>query len=110
MRRLELKIQYETHLLLDIFESRLKSFKSFIHEHKPILLADKFESNNNFIKILLQIFTLLRKIEAGKSQYREETQDLPVVIRKLITRLGKMKIVAEREWLEAKLIRLLPRR
>ena len=102
-RRLEIMLYYEIKIDFDVFGARLDAFKSFIHELKKNLPKDKFSPNNNFIKLLFQVFTILKKNVKRNYSVQEIHKDK---IHGLMTKLEKEEQMAEKEWLQKTLQRL----
>ncbi|MEO1259685.1 MAG: hypothetical protein AAFZ15_12850 [Bacteroidota bacterium] len=102
-RRLETKLYYETQLELDVFEFRLKALKSFVYEQKKLLPTDKFDSNNNFSKVMFQVFTILREDEERQFLKLSHKKSRTKRIHDLIEKVTQLKTIAEREWLLEKL-------
>ncbi len=102
-RRLGIKLDYETKLSLDVFEYRLKALKSFVFEQKKILPKDKFDSNNNFVKLLMQVFTILQEDYSRSFMSLEPKAARGKRIGELTQKVRTEKTIAEREWLLEKL-------
>lgn len=98
VRRLGIKLDYETKLPLDVFEFRLKALKSFVYEQKKLLPPDKFDSNNNFVKLMMQLFTFLKE-DSELFFQKNEQKDRRSHLQKLIEKVENEKTIAEREWL-----------
>ena len=107
VRRLEIKLNIETQLSLDVFEFRLKALKSFVYEYKKLLSQNIFESNNNFVKLLMQLFTILKDEDNLYSSKNKAKNSRPTRIESLIDKVKNEKAIAEREWLLEKLQTLL---
>ncbi|MCB0643632.1 MAG: hypothetical protein KDC44_18420, partial [Phaeodactylibacter sp.] len=91
-RRLEIKILYE--LQSPILESKIEAFKVYIFRLSQTKLPDKpKEGNNNFLDLLRQVI-------------HPKTYHNPERAQKLLDKLAEKKVVAERDWLEAKLAAL----
>lgn len=91
-RRMEIKLYYETNSPL--LDARLAAFKIFVHEQKSILPPDKIAPNNHFADLMRQIIA-------------PKTLGNPTRVKKLMDKLVEQKAVAEREWLQQKLVELL---
>ncbi len=92
LRKLELKIYYETDSVL--LDSKIDNFKLFIfRQGKKNLVENIFLMNNAFIDMLKSMVTLANTGNDKK-------------IQKLKQKLSETQLIAERKWLEVQLERL----
>lgn len=107
VRRLDIKLVYETEMPLKFFKSRLGALKNFVFEQKELLPTDKYDSNNNFVKLMMQIGSLFEDEDKPVSP-KNLKEGLHSRIQHLNEKVQNEKTIAEREWLLEKLQALLP--
>ncbi|MEZ5057269.1 MAG: hypothetical protein R2879_09570 [Saprospiraceae bacterium] len=103
MRRLEVKLNYETADSLDFLESRLLALKSLIYDHQKWLPKDKFAANNNFFKTVYQLFKILEENEKLKFQKEKPPLGIFRKIETIKKTIQEEQFLAEREWLKIKI-------
>jgi hypothetical protein len=99
VRRLDIKLQFETGTQLDVLKYRLDALKNLVHEQKKLLQTDKFEANNNFVKTMLKVHTILRDDEKTRFTKMSPIANRQKRIEILLSQIKQEPIVAEREWL-----------
>ncbi|MCB0662160.1 MAG: hypothetical protein KDC24_05445 [Saprospiraceae bacterium] len=103
VRRLEVKLHFETSDVLEFLESRLNALKSLMFDHQKWLPKDKFEANNNFVKIAYQLFRIMEEKEKLSFLKEKPAKAFSIKISSLDTQIKEEKFLAEREWLLRKI-------
>lgn len=98
VRRLEVKLHFETSDSLEFLESRLNALKSLMFDHQKWLPQDKFAANNNFVKVIYQLFKILQEKEKLKFLKEEPSSSFLQKVSSLKSQIKDEKFLAEREW------------